>query len=521
MNTREYNIDMLKDNRDLWDIIVIGGGATGLGIAVDAASRGFKAILLEQSDFAKQTSSKSTKLVHGGVRYLQKGDISLVREALRERGILLQNAPHLVKDQRFIIGNYLWWEKPFYTIGLKMYDWLAGKLKMGRSLPMSKTQVIQAIPQIKREGLRSGVVYHDGQFDDSRLAISLMRTAVEQGAVMSNYTKVTGLLKDDGRISGVTVHDEIGGESFELHATCVINATGVFVDDIIKMDDKERAPMVRLSQGAHLVVDRSFLDSDDAIMIPKTDDGRVLFCIPWHNRVIIGTTDTPVSDLALEPKPLEEEIDFIIESANKYLAKTLQRTDILSIFAGLRPLAVQKNSTSIKTKEISRRHKLISAPSGLITITGGKWTTYRQMAQETIDLAIKTSGLPPKECVSKNLRLHGFQTHDDCTDRLYVYGSDRDKIIALQTEKPDYAERLHPEADFTVAEVVFAVREEMAVTIEDVLARRLSALYLDARTSIEMAPKVADIMADEMHEDECWKQRQIEQFTELANGHVC
>ncbi len=518
---REDNINFLKTNNNPWDFIVIGGGATGLGIAVDAASRGFKTVLLEQSDFAKATSSRSTKLVHGGVRYLQKGDVALVREALRERGRLRRNAPHLVKDQRFIIANSLWWEKPFYTIGLTMYDWLAGKLGLGRSLPMSKSKVIKAVPQIIQKGLRGGVVYHDGQFDDSRLAVNLVQTAAEKGAVMVNYAKVTDLLKDNGKVSGVVVRDEMSGESFELKGRCIVNATGIFVDEVIQMDDKEEAPLVRPSQGIHLVVDRSFLGGDDAIMIPKTSDGRVLFGVPWHNRVILGTTDTPMKEFVLEPKPLEEEIEFVLKTSAAYLTRPPQRKDVLCVFAGLRPLAAPKrNADEKKTKEISRSHKLIIAPSGLITITGGKWTTYRQMAQETVDLGIHKCGLPEKKCVTKEMKIHGYKPTTDRSNWRYVYGSDGDKILSLQNEKPEYAEKLHPAFDFTVAEVVWAVREEMAVTVDDVLARRVRALYLDARASKELAPKVAHIMAREMEKNVTWEKVQVEEFCEIADGYI-
>ena len=519
--TRKKNIEFLKNNNNCWDFIVIGGGATGLGIAVDAACRGFKTVLLEQSDFAKATSGRSTKLVHGGVRYLQKGDLTLLHEALRERGFLRRNAPHLVKDQRFIIANYQWWEKPFYTIGLTLYDRMAGKLGFGRSFPMSKASVIKAIPQIIQKGLRGGVAYHDGQFDDARLAVNLMQTAIEKGAVVVNYAKVTGLLKYGGKVSGVTVHDEIGGECFDLKGKCMVNATGIFVDEIIQMDDKEKTPMVRPSQGVHLVVDRSFLGGDDAIMIPRTSDGRVLFGVPWHNRLILGTTDTPVKEFVLEPRPLEEEIDFILNTSAAYLVRPPQREDVLCVFAGLRPLAAPKrHADEKKTKEISRRHKLISSDSGLITITGGKWTTYRQMAQETVDLGIKKCGLPAKKCVTKNIQIHGYQPTAEYHNWRYVYGSDGDKILALQNEKQEYAEKLHPGFDFTVAEVVWAVRDEMAVTVEDVLARRVRALYFDARASMEIAPKVARIMAQELEKDETWVKSQVKDFIELANGYV-
>ena len=518
---REDSINLLKTTPVLWDFIVIGGGATGLGIAVDAASRGFKTILLEQSDFAKVTSGRSTKLIHGGVRYLQNGDIGLVWEALHERCILRRNAPHLVRSQRFIVANYLWWEKPFYTVGLMIYDWLAGKLGLGRSSPINKKQTIKAIPQIIQKGLRGGVVYYDCQFDDSRMAVNLMQTAIEKGATVVNYAKVTAVLKNDGKVSGVTLRDEIDGYIFDLKGKCIVNATGIFVDQIIQMDNKKAAQMVRPSQGIHLVVDRSFLGGDDAIMIPKTNDGRILFGIPWHNRLILGTTDTPVKDFVLEPKPLQEEIDFVLETSAAYLSRPPKREDVLCAYAGLRPLAAPKqNMNNKKTKEISRRHKLIISASGLITITGGKWTTYRQMAQETVDLGIKQCGLPPKKCVTKDLKIHGYHPTTDFRDRWHVYGSDKEKIQTLQNEKPEYAQQLHPSFDFTVAEVIWAVREEMAVTVEDVLSRRIRALILDARAAIEMAPKVAHIMACELDKKETWEKEQVIVFEELARGYI-
>ncbi|MDR1864908.1 MAG: glycerol-3-phosphate dehydrogenase/oxidase [Bacteroidales bacterium] len=518
--TRDNHLDRLKSG-EIWDFIVIGGGATGLGVAVDAAARGFKTALLEQSDFAKATSCRSTKLVHGGVRYLQKGDVSLVREALRERGRLRRNAPHLVKDQRFIIANYRWWEKPFYTIGLTFYDLLSGKLGLGRSLPLSRKKVINAVPRIIRKKLRGGVVYHDGQFDDARLAVNLMQTAAEKGAVTVNYVKMTRLLKSNGSVTGVEARNEINGACFELQGRCIVNATGIFVDEIIRMDNRDEAPLVRPSQGIHLVVKGSFLGGNDAIMVPKTSDGRVLFGVPWHNRVILGTTDTPVKDFVLEPRPLEEEIDFVLRTSAQYLTNPPERKDVLCVFAGLRPLAATKrNADEKKTKEISRSHKLIASPSGLITITGGKWTTYRQMAQETVDLGIKIAGLPKKKCVTKEMKIHGYRETSDRSNCLYVYGSDGDKILALQAEKPEYAEKLHPDLDFTVAQVLWAVRQEMAMTPDDVLARRIRALYLDARAAMEIAPKVAAIMAKEMNKDEAWIKAQTEEFIALAKGYI-
>lgn len=519
---REDFLKDLKDAKRQWDFIIIGGGATGLGIAVDAATRGYSTLLLEQSDFAKATSARSTKLVHGGVRYLQKGDVALVREALRERGYLRRNAPHLVKNQRFIIGNYKWWEKPFYTLGLTFYDLLSGGMSLGRSLPMSRTRVIKSIPQIVRTNLKGGVVYHDGQFDDSRLAINLMQTAVENGAKVINYVKVIQLLKSaDGQVSGIVARDELEGVNFTVDGKCVINATGIFVDDVIRMDNPEEKPLVRPSQGVHLVVDKSFLGGDDAIMIPKTSDGRVMFGVPWHNRVILGTTDIPVKEFVLEPKALDEEVDFILETAGRYLEKKPQRSDVLCVFAGLRPLAAPKHeSEDAKTKEISRSHKLLVSPSGLITITGGKWTTYRKMAEDTVNAGIRARKLPFRPCRTKDIKIHGYLENPDRDDRMYIYGSDLEEIQKIQKENPAWSEKLEAGSDFTTGEVIWAVRKEMARTVDDVLARRVRVLYLDARKSIALAPRVAEIMAAELGRDREWVRNQVEEFTELARGYV-
>jgi glycerol-3-phosphate dehydrogenase len=519
---REDFLKDLKDSKRQWDFIIIGGGATGLGIAVDTVTRGYSTLLLEQSDFAKATSARSTKLVHGGVRYLQKGDVALVREALRERGYLRRNAPHLVKNQRFIIGNYKWWEKPFYTIGLTLYDLLSGSMSLGRSLPMSRNRVIKSIPQIVQKGLKGGVVYHDGQFDDSRLAINLMQTAVEKGATAVNYAKVTQLLKNsDGKVSGVVARDELDGTSFTANGSCIINATGIFVDEIIRMDNPAEKPLVRPSQGVHLVVDKSFLGGDDAIMIPKTSDGRVMFGVPWHDKVILGTTDVPVKEFVLEPKALDEEVDFILETAGRYLEKKPKRSDVLCVFAGLRPLAAPKHgSDSAKTKEISRSHKLVVAPSGLVTITGGKWTTYRKMAEDTVNAGIKTGKLPFRECRTRNLKIHGYLENPDRSDRRYIYGSDMKEIERIQKENPSWTEKLNGETDFTAGEVIWAVRKEMARTVDDVLARRVRVLYLDARQSIALAPKVAEIMAAELGRDRNWVRQQVDEYTEMARGYV-
>ncbi len=510
----------LAEESFVWDLIVIGGGATGLGVAVDAASRGLRTLLLEQSDFAKGTSSRSTKLVHGGVRYLAQGDISLVYEALRERGLLLQNAPHLVHVQPFVIPSYGWWNQLFYGVGLKVYDWMAGRYRFEHTSLLSKQSVLRLLPNIKEEGLTGGIIYYDGQFDDARLAINLAQTCVEQGGVALNYMQVDSLLKDQsGKVAGVRAHDVESGEAYQLQAKVVVNATGVFVNEILQMDTPHQPPLVQPSQGVHLVVDRSFLKGDNALMLPKTPDGRVLFAVPWHGHVLLGTTDTPLQETSLEPTALEQEIDFILATAGQYLAVKPTRADVLSVFAGLRPLAAPKeNATS--TKEISRSHKLITAPSGLITITGGKWTTYRKMGEDTVDKAIAVAGLTPRACVTEDLHLHGAPQGRDASlsETLWYYGSDATRVEELVVADPDLAAPLHPKFTHIQAEVVWAVRHEMARTVEDVLARRLRVLFLDARAAIQMAPKVAEIMAWELGQNEAWQLQQVNIFTSLA-GH--
>ena len=510
----------LTDPDKVWDVIVIGGGATGLGAAVDAASRGYKTLLLEQADFAKGTSSRSTKLVHGGVRYLAQGDIALVREALYERGLLLNNAAHLVKNESFIIPNYEWWGGAFYTIGLTMYDLLAGKLGFGRARHISKKEVISKLATIQSKNLYGGVVYHDGQFDDARLAVNLMQTGIEQGATILNYFKVVNLTKNaNEKITGVVATDIETGLQYTLKGKTLINATGVFVDDILNMDKPERKPMVRPSQGVHIVLDRSFMPGADALMIPKTDDGRVLFAVPWHDKLVVGTTDTPIDEHSLEPVALNQEIDFIMRTAAKYLTKAPTRKDVLSVFAGLRPLAAPESGSS-KTKEISRSHKLIVSDSGLITITGGKWTTYRRMGEDTIDKAIKVGGLAPLPNKTKTLAIHGSKKDVNREDHLYVYGSDETDLLALANENPEWNEKLHARLPYIKAEVIWGVRYEMARTVEDILARRVRALFLDARAAIDMAPAVADLLATELKKDDAWKQAQIKAFREVAKTYL-
>jgi len=503
-----------------WDVIIIGGGASGLGTALDAASRGYKTVLVEAVDFAKGTSSRSTKLVHGGVRYLEQGDISLVREALKERGLMAQNANHLVKNQSFVIPNYNWWGGYFYTIGLTIYDMLAGKLSLGKSQYISKKKTIELLPTIEQKGLVSGVIYQDGQFDDSRLAINIAQTAVEKGACLLNYTKVVNLLKDNNnQVTGVQVKNQETGELFELKGKAIINATGVFTNSIMKLNDKVYKKYIVPSQGIHLVFDKSFLPSDHALMIPKTSDGRVLFAVPWHDKIVVGTTDTLIKSHSLEPIALEKEIEFVLETAQRFLAKKPTRADVLSVFAGLRPLAAPEKEGK-STKEVSRSHKIIVSETGLITITGGKWTTYRKIAEDIINKAIATRNLPVRECKTEHISIHGnLKTNTaDRENHLYIYGTDIPKIHELQKQNPNLNEKLHPNYDYTLAEVVWAIRHEMARTIDDVLARRVRLLFLDSKAAIECCEKVADILAQENGHDEIWKQKQISDFKTIANG---
>lgn len=503
-----------------FDVIIIGGGATGLGAALDAASRGLRTLLLEQADFAKGTSSRSTKLIHGGVRYLAQGDIKLVYEALFERGILLKNAPHVVNLQPFVIPNYKWWGEFLYGIGLKIYDWMAWRYRFPKTALLGRKAVENLLPNVRKNGLKGGVLYYDGQFDDARLAINIAQTSADLGGILINYMRVTDLLKDpQGRISGVTAEDTESGERYALNAKAVVNATGVFVDDVLKMNSPTQEPMVRPSQGVHIVLDHSFLEGENALMIPSTEDGRVLFAVPWHDHLLVGTTDTPLDKHSLEPVALEAEVEFILKTLREYLVKKPQRKDVLSVFAGLRPLAAQGNLNG-KTKEISRSHKLMTSPSGLVTITGGKWTTYRKMAEDTIDEAIRVAGLAKAECTTTTLRIHGFSTNGSDKGHLQIYGSDAARIQAVAQERPELSHKLHTAFPYIGAEVVWAIRNEMARTVEDVLARRLRVLFLNASVAIEMAPEVARLMAAEMSRDRSWQEAQVKDFTRLATQYL-
>lgn len=516
---RQAQLHRIRSRADPWDIVVIGGGATGAGVAVDAASRGYSVALFEQADFGKGTSSRSTKLVHGGVRYLQQGNLSLVMEALKERGILRNNAPHLVRDLAFVVPNYDWWEAPFYGIGMKVYDMLAGRYGFGRSRLLPKDEVLRRIPTLEREGLRGGVLYYDGQFDDARLLINLIQTAAESGASVLNYARVTGLLKDeDGFISGVEVEDAESGELLHAGARCVVNATGAFCDAVRRMDEPGAAPMIAPSQGIHLVLPGSFLPGGTAIMVPRTSDGRVMFAIPWHGRAVIGTTDTPVDAAELEPRPMEDEIAFILETASAYLEQPPTRADILSVFAGIRPLV--KSGEAGSTAALSRDHTIQISGSGLLTIAGGKWTTYRKMAEDCVDHAATLGHLDERPCATASLSVHGSHETTAGNGPLSFYGSDAAAIEILARSRPDLARPLHPRLDIIAAQAVWAARMEMARTVEDVLSRRTRALLLDARAAVEAAPAVADLMAAELGRDPAWRDAQVAAFTALARGYL-
>jgi len=500
-----------------WDLVVIGGGATGLGTALEAVSRGYQVLLLEQSDFAKSTSSKSTKLVHGGVRYLAQGDVALVREASIERGLLLKNAPHLVRNLSFVIPLYSFWDKFKYTIGLKVYDWIAGRLSLGSSVYIRKKEVVQKLPTVEQKGLTGGVLYHDGQFDDSRLALNLAQTVVEKGGFVLNYARVTGLKKSpEGQVCGVDMTDMETGASYSISAKAVINATGVFVDDVLQMDKPGVRKSTCASQGVHVVLDRSFLPGDHALMIPETPDGRVLFAVPWHDKLVVGTTDTPVESASLEPVALEQEIQFILDTASQYLVRKPSRKDVLSVFAGLRPLAAPQGDGQ-KTKEISRSHKIIVTSSKLFTIIGGKWTTYRRMGEDMVNKVEETLQLPKTQTGTRHMKIHGYQEGVSWADPLYFYGSDAAAIRDMIAEDGSW---ISEKLQIRKAQVVWAVQEEMALAVEDVLARRTRALLLDAEEAVRVAPLVADVMAPLLGKDESWKEAQVESFKKIASNYI-
>jgi glycerol-3-phosphate dehydrogenase len=516
---RRKGIQTLEARQQPWDFVIIGGGATGLGCAVEAAARGYDTLLLEMDDFAKATSSRSTKLVHGGVRYLEQGNVSLVLEALEERERLQDNAPHLVRNLPFVVPSYKWWEAPYYGIGMKVYDLLAGSQNFGRSQYLNREKTIERLPTVERDGLKGGILYFDGQFDDTRLAVNMAQTAAEQGGVLLNYMKVTDLTKTNGMVDGVLAECQETGREFEIEARSVINATGIFTDTIRQMDDPTASTTLRPSRGTHIVLDKSFLPGDSAIMIPKTDDGRVLFAIPWHDRVVVGTTEAEVEEVSLEPTPGTEELDFLLTHAQRYLSKDPGPEDVLSVYAGIRPLVAPPGSNG-DTSDISREHQLNISDSGLVTISGGKWTTYRKMAEDTIDEAALDAALEQRPSPTDTLHLHGWHEEPEQFGDLSLYGADAPHLQALMEEHPDLRDPLDERLPICGAQVVWAARHEMARTVEDVLSRRTRCLLLDAEASIDIAPTVAELMAEERDLPPSWIDEQVEAYKALAGNYL-
>jgi glycerol-3-phosphate dehydrogenase len=518
---RDEMLARVEARTEPWDIVIVGGGATGMGIAVDAATRGYQVLLLEREDFGKATSSRSTKLVHGGVRYLEQGNVTLVMEALKERGLLRRNAPHLVHDLAFIVPSYSWWETPFYGIGLKVYDLLAGKYGFGRSRILSREETLERLPNIQTDGLKQGVVYYDGQFDDTRLLIHLAQTAVDHGATLVNYAGVTEITKDEGGfVNGVIALNAESGRTLTAAAKVVINATGIFTDELRRLSDPASQPMIEPSQGIHLVFERSFLQGDSAIMVPHTSDGRVLFAIPWHGHTVVGTTDTPIEQPSYDPLPMEQEIDFILETAERYLSRPPRREDILSVYVGIRPLVKAAGSDTGKTSALSRDHTIHVDNSGLLTIAGGKWTTYRHMAEDCVDHAVTLGLLEERPCVTRTLHIHGYREDSDDLGWFGVYGSDAPAIQAIAAADPSLASPLDAALPFIGAEVIWAARNEMARTVDDVLSRRTRALFLDARAAQRMIEPVASLLARELGRDDAWRRQQIESASAIAGKYV-
>ena len=523
MPTRRADLMAQLAEEVVYDLAVVGGGATGLGVALDAAARGFKVVLLESHDFAKGTSSRATKLVHGGVRYLAQGNIALVREALHERTTLLRNAPHLAQPLAFVVPAYQWWEAPFYGAGLIAYDLLAGQAGLGKTRLLGPQATERALPTVRTQGLKGGVQYWDGQFNDARLALALARTAATHGALPVNYCAATGLIYEGGKIAGLRAKDTLSGQAYTVRAHCVVNAAGVWVDALREMDSEtHRAgggravkPMVAPSQGVHIVVDRRFLDSDTALMVPKTADGRVLFAVPWLGKVILGTTDTPRHDLAREPLAFSEEVDFILGESARYLRQAPTRADIQSLWVGLRPLVKPQDDEGESTKALSREHTVITSRSGLVTVTGGKWTTYRAMAEDVLAQCAAKGLLPQRSAgQTAHLPLVGADLSEPPVavsqpEGRHSYGGEAAWLDGL----PGADVALLP--GLTEAMVRFAARYEYAVTVEDMLARRWRLLFLDARRAAQLAPRVAAILQEETGLDP-----KAAEFAQLAQQYL-
>lgn len=505
---------------EAWDVLVIGGGASGLGAAVEAATRGYRTLLVERDDFAKGTSSRSTKLVHGGVRYLEQMNINLVLDALRERGYMLQNAPHLVHKLNFVIPIYSYAALPYYGVGLKAYELLSGKLSFGRSQMLSKAETASRLPGVVADGLKGGILYLDGQFDDARYAIALMRTLEEHGGIALNQIAVTRLIHENGKVIGANLHDCETGLEAEVRARVVINATGAFSEAMMHMDNPKETPVLSISQGTHFVLPQEYLPSKDALMVPKTADGRVLFAIPWHEKLVVGTTDVPVPGSSSEPRATGGETEFLVEHIQKYLGRHVTGKDVLSMWSGLRPLV--RDGSGGATSKLSRDHRVIFSSSGLVTLTGGKWTTYRKMGEDCITKAAEYAGLAAAPSKTVGLKLHGWAEPDsmrDADDAEKVYGSDLPALRALGASEPGGNDLLHPRLPYRRREVIWAARNEKARTVEDVLARRTRALFLDAVAATEAAPVVASLLAKELGRSDNERDADLASFISIAAGY--
>lgn len=516
MNRNEF-IKRIEAN-EIWDIVIIGGGSTGLGSALDAASRGYKTLLLEKIDFGKGTSSKSTKLVHGGVRYLAQGNIKLVIEALKERGRLLKNAPHITSVQSFVLPVYSYWDKWFYGIGLKMYEWLSGKWSLGKTTIHSKNETLKLLPSIHNQNLKGSIQYYDGQFDDARLCVDIALTSVKHGATVLNYFKVEEFIKEGNKIVSLIAKDTISQIKYTIRSKAFINATGVFSDELMRQDDAHHKNIITASQGIHLVIDKKYYSGNNALLIPKTTDGRVLFAVPWHNKVIVGTTDTEVIKILDEPKATNEEIDFVITNFNQYAKNRIAKNNIESVFVGLRPLV--SSASKKKSAFISREHSIFISSSGLVTIAGGKWTTYRKIAKDAVDNAIFVSGLERKECVTKNLKIGVWNLPIETDNPFHIYGDNKIEIEKIISKNIVWKEKIHPDFPYTNAEIIWVIRNEMALTLEDVLARRTRMLFLNTKATMAIAHQVAKIMATELQQNEKWINNQLQEFNSTTQSYL-
>ena len=513
-------------------MLIIGGGATGCGIAVDAASRGLKVALLERFDIAEGTSSRSTKLVHGGVRYLElavkkcdRAQFHLVKEALQERGIFLKNAPHLAHPLPLVTPLYKWFEVPYVYTGLILYDILAGKRGLGRSALIGRKEALKRFPMLKAEGLKAGVVYYDGQFNDARMAITLALTAKKHGAEILNHAEVVSLGKENGKLCGGLVRDGIEGEEFTVRARSIINAAGPFVDRIRKMDDESTDPVLKAASGIHIILSSRFVPPETGLLIPKTEDGRVLFVLPWQGHALIGTTDHP-AEIVDHPRAEEEEIEYLLRHINQYFDLSVQRSDILSAWSGLRPLV--QFDKSANTAQQVREHLILTSPSGLVSIAGGKWTSYRKMAEEAVDQAINTAHLQAERpCQTYQMPLVGAEhfsegisqvltdTHGldpDVSHHLHYSFGDQAMLVARLAQTEELNKRLHSEHPFIEAEVVYASRYEFAERASDVLTRRIPLALLDLAAAEAVVPRVVELMAKEHH----WNEERCNEETKAA-----